>query len=396
MSLTAMNVKRMLADFLRFVTPTTMHKARFSVLLDAVTALAKDARCTVTAIGRAMPGSSDKVSIKRADRLLSNTNLQRELPLIYAAMTRSIVSSKSQPLILVDWSNADTAKRHFILRASMATDGRALTLLQKVAAAEDYTCPHLHRAFLKQLKAMLPKDCKPVIVTDAGFKVPWLKQVRKLGWHYVARVRGNVKLKLAEQSELMTVNALYKKARATPKDLGEIVLTQSQQYETRAILVGKGYKLLKRDKNKSYKEPWLLVSSLPECHDYASKIAKCYSSRMQIEESFRDQKSPRYGLGSDLHGTKSKSRLNILLLLAALANWFHYLMGAAGEIAGVHLRYQANTIKNRRVLALNFLGILLCNESKIPIRRHDYQQGLKQILHWVAQWDWAQIKLAKS
>ena len=42
---TAMNVKTMLADFLRFVTPKTMHKARFSVLLDAVTALAKDARC---------------------------------------------------------------------------------------------------------------------------------------------------------------------------------------------------------------------------------------------------------------------------------------------------------------------------------------------------------------
>ena len=133
-----------------------------------------------------------------------------------------------------------------------------------------------------------------------------------------------MKLKLTEQTESITVNALYKKARATPKHLGTIVLTQMQQYETRAILVGKGYKLLKRDKNKSYKEPWLLVSSLPECHDYADKIAKCYSSRMQIEESFRDQKSSRYGLGSDLHGTKSKSRLNILLLLAALANWFHY------------------------------------------------------------------------
>jgi len=55
--------------------------------------------------------------------------------------------------------------------------------------------------------------------------VPWLKQVRKLGWHYVARVRGNVKLKLAEQMEFMTVNALYKKARATPKHLGTIMLT---------------------------------------------------------------------------------------------------------------------------------------------------------------------------
>ncbi|HDX5788342.1 TPA: IS4 family transposase, partial [Acinetobacter baumannii] len=48
-----MNVKAMLADFLTFVTPKSMHKARFSVLLDAVTALAKDACCTVTAIGRA-------------------------------------------------------------------------------------------------------------------------------------------------------------------------------------------------------------------------------------------------------------------------------------------------------------------------------------------------------
>lgn len=87
-----MNVKTMLADFLRFVTPKTMHKARFAVLLDAVTALAKDARCTVTAIGRAMPGPSDKISIKRADRLLNNANLQRELPLIYAALTASVVT----------------------------------------------------------------------------------------------------------------------------------------------------------------------------------------------------------------------------------------------------------------------------------------------------------------
>nr|QTX15056.1 Putative transposase [Klebsiella pneumoniae] len=49
--------------------------------------------------------------------------------------------------------------------------------------------------------------------------------------------------------------------------------------------------------------------------------------------------------GSDLHGTKKKSRLEILLLLAALVNWFHYLLGSAAEKAGLHLRYQANTVK---------------------------------------------------
>ncbi|QJK31195.1 hypothetical protein HJX35_28740 (plasmid) [Klebsiella pneumoniae] len=109
-----------------------------------------------------------------------------------------------------------------------------------------------------------------------------------------------------------------------------------------------------------------------------------------------DQKSHRYGLGSDLHGTKKKSRLEILLLLAALVNWFHYLLGSAAEKAGLHLRYQANTVKNRRVLALNFLGILLCKEPKQRIRRQYYQQGLKQILQWVVQWDWAVIKQADS
>lgn len=99
----------MLADLLRFVTPITLHKTLFSVhktlfsvLLDAVKALTKNGRCTVTAIGRAMPDSSYKVSIKRADRLLRNANLRRELPLFYAAITNSIVGSKPQPMILVD------------------------------------------------------------------------------------------------------------------------------------------------------------------------------------------------------------------------------------------------------------------------------------------------------
>ncbi|ENK7539231.1 IS4 family transposase, partial [Acinetobacter baumannii] len=55
-----------------------------------------------------------------------------------------------------------------------------------------------------------------------------------------------------------------------------------------------------------------------------------------------------------------------------------------------------NTVKNRRVLALNFLGILLCKEPKQRIRRQYYQQGLKQILQWVVQWDWAVIKQADS
>ena len=67
---------------------------------------------------------------------------------------------------------------------------------------DEYTCPHVHRAFLYRLKQVLPVDFKPVIITDAGFKVPWFKQIRKLGWHYIARVRGNQTLQLPGQDAL--------------------------------------------------------------------------------------------------------------------------------------------------------------------------------------------------
>ncbi len=142
----------MLADFLSFVTPKSMHKARLLAVGAAVQSLIQHGRCTVTAIGRGYDGdTSEKHGIKRADRLLKNEALQAEIPLIYGAMTRLLRQGK-QPLILVDWSNADTEKRHHILRASLALEGRPLTLHQVVVPMDEYTCPHVpHRSYWVRL-----------------------------------------------------------------------------------------------------------------------------------------------------------------------------------------------------------------------------------------------------
>ncbi len=96
----------------------------------------------------------------------------------------------------------------------------------------------MYQAFLLRLKASLLADCQPLIGTDAGFKVPWLKQIRKLGWHYIARVRGNQTLQLPDTRALISMNQLYKKARTTPQCLGKIKLTSSRRYATTAVLVG--------------------------------------------------------------------------------------------------------------------------------------------------------------
>ncbi len=388
----AMNVQAMLADFLSVVTPKNFHKHLLNSLTASLQSLLTNGQCTVTAIGRGIDSDAqEKHCIKRADRLLSHTTMQQTVPEFYTAMTGALVKGK-QPLILVDWSNADTQRRHFILRASLAVEGRAMTLLQMVTTESDYNCPYLHKAFLNRLKAMLPKRCRPVIVTDAGFKVPWFKTVSALGWHFIGRVRGQVSLRLPGESEFISVTKIYRKARQQPMVLGEIALGQSQQYACRAVLAGKGWKLKKSDKHLPFKEPWLLVSNLAYCFNYAKKINKLYGARMQIEEAFRDQKSQTYGLASNAHRTKKKDRLEVLLLLAALANWLHYMLGLAAELAGKHRTFQANSLKTRRVLSFNYLGKRLCRLARVGISGEEIQAAVRQLLEWACVFDWSNVR----
>ena len=389
---TAMNVPTMLADFLDLVTPKFLNKHLQKSLSASLESLLTNGQCSVTAIGRGIESDAqEKHCIKRADRLLSHTTMQQTVPFFYAAMTSAIVKGK-QPLILVDWSNADKERRHFILRASLAVEGRAMTLLQMVTTESDYSCPHLHKAFLTRLKAMLPERCRPVIVTDAGFKVPWFKEISALGWHFIGRVRGKVSVRLPGQSEFINVAKVYKKARQQPMVLGEIALGKSQEYACRAVLAGKGWKLRKQDKHRLHKEPWLLVSNLAYCFNYEKKINKLYASRMQIEEAFRDQKSQTYGLGSNAHRTKKKSRLEVLLLLAALANWLHYILGLAAELAGKHRSFQANSVKHRRVLSFNYVGKRLCRLARVGISGEEIQAAVRQLLEWASVFDWSNVR----
>lgn len=387
-----MNVQAMLADFLEIVTPKSFNKHLLNSLTASLQSLLTNGQCSVTAIGRGIDSDAqEKHCIKRADRLLSHTTMQQEVPVFYAAMTGALVKGK-QPLILVDWSNADKERRHFILRASLAVEGRAMTLLQMVTTESDYNCPHMHKAFLARLQAMLPKRCRPVIVTDAGFKVPWFKEVSSLGWHFIGRVRGKVSVRLPGKSDFVSVAKVYKKVRQQPMVLGEIALSQSQEYVCRAVLAGKSCKLRKKDKHRLFKEPWLLVSNLAYCFNYAKKINKLYAARMQIEEAFRDQKSQTYGLGSNAHRTKKKGRLEVLLLLAALANWLHYMLGLAAELAGKHRSFQANSLKTRRVLSFNYLGKRLCRLARVGISGEEIQAAVKQLLAWASVFDWSNIR----
>ena len=80
---------------------------------------------------------------------------------------------------------------------------------------------------------------------------------------------------------------------------------------------------------------------------------------MQIEETFRDAKSSRFGWAMDVACTARPERVEIMVLLATLASLLILMVGISAEGAGLHRKYQANTISSRRVLALTTLGRLV-------------------------------------
>lgn len=70
---------------------------------------------------------------------------------------------------------------------------------------------------------------------------------------------------------------------------------------------------------KTNKEPWLLAVSPQLAGRDADAIVAIYGGRMQIEQTFRDIKNPRWGLGLSDSQTRQPARLANLLLMSALA-----------------------------------------------------------------------------
>ena len=141
---------------LRKICPDT-HKLRRTALFVNVMAALHGAVLTVTHLGRAISsGAKEKHCIKRADRLLSNRRLQRERLEVYTALAGQLIGSKQRPVLLVDWSDMDECKRHFLLRASIPLEGRALTVYEEVHTLRTKEKPKTHQRFLQTLQKMLP------------------------------------------------------------------------------------------------------------------------------------------------------------------------------------------------------------------------------------------------
>ena len=205
-----------------------MHTARRKALAVSVLAALTGRRLTVTALGRSsVSQTKEKHCIKRADRLLSNRHLHQERLRLYLVLSQRLLQGTQRPVILVDWSDLDASKTHFLLRAAVPLGGRALTVYEEVHTAKTKEKPQTHKAFLERLRRMLPDGCWPVLSTDAGFRTPWFRQVEHDGWDWLGRVRQRHTVQFEEHGHWVACTSLYAQATRTPKALGHVRLTES-------------------------------------------------------------------------------------------------------------------------------------------------------------------------
>jgi len=364
-----MNALAILTNILSLVS-YKMHKTRRNALIACVRSLLQGNAATVTSIGRGIRSSAfEKHSIKRADRLLSNVNLQRETPSLYSVLCHLFCTSKHS-VISIDWSDLDGHKGRFLLRAAVSVKGRPITLYQEVHTNKTKEKPATHKAFLELLHAMLPTHCRPIIVTDAGYKSPWFREVLALKWDIVGRVRKPHFYSVNKGKSWQCISQLYQQASCRPKQFEHAQIAKKNPFNCTLVLVkqkGKGRHATNPDGSqkrakRSLKhaegatDPWLLAASLLSHRNLSKQVVGIYRQRMQIEEGFRDMKSTRFGLGFEQSRSTKPLRLAILMLLTTLASVVAILLGMTLVTANKHRRFQANT-ETKQVLSFHTLGL---------------------------------------
>ena len=363
-----------------------MHQQRLAALISGVDGLLTGHRLSIAGLGRSLNSPTRvKHNIKRMDRLAGNHHLHQELVSVYQALSHRLLGGQLRPLILVDWSDAKNDRSLQLLRASVVNDGRSVTIYEEVHPLSLFDNRDVRQRFLQRLRTCLPEGCRPIVITDAGFRVSWYQQIEALGWDWVSRVRGRSHIRLAGKSCWESVRVFYDKARLTPKTIGVAELTRNHAHQCHLVLVrqrkkGRMKKTMygtsaagtnSRANAARQTEPWLLATSLNRVS--AKKISAMYRTRMQIESTFRDLKNSQWGFQLRAHRSRCPKRLAVLVLIATLATFVAWLIGLAASKQNIQREYQANTEK-RRVLSVVYLGLqMMQRRDKRITRKHVHE-----------------------
>jgi hypothetical protein len=220
------------------------------------------------------------------------------------------LAQRGDVLILIDATTLSDG--WLVLQAAVAWQRRALPLYRTVTryAAPEETLPELVGRTLAWLARHLPGPRRRyVLVLDRGFPShPLVEKLRREGWRYVMRIKGNWKLHHPQFTGQVRDLPAAVPVGATPQLLrgGWWGQPQASRHCTGSLVAYQG---------EGHQEPWYLLTS----EGTAAQAVTIYRQRMQIEQEFRDLKGPE---GLDHLATwTQRARVERLLAWIAVYEW---------------------------------------------------------------------------
>jgi hypothetical protein len=330
-------------EFVAELFDDSMHARRVLSLGNAVVGAIHAAALGVHAIGKALAtasGLEPKHAIKQVDRLLSNMSLS--VWEIFPLWVRFLLSERQEVFVALDWTDFD-ADGHSVIALNMITShGRATPLMWRT---HDKSKLKQHRndyedSLLEHFRGIVPPEVHVTVLADRGFGDQALYNSLELSnIGFVIRFRAGINV--TDQNGVTTTAAELVPASGRAKKYEQVRVTNAKTAVPAIVCV----------RAKSMKEPWCLATSRSDLN--ASAIVAAYSKRFTIEESFRDTKDPRFGMGLSATHVGRTDRRDRLMLIGALAQALLTLLGAACEEVGLDRKLKANTVKRRTTSLFN-------------------------------------------
>jgi len=324
-------------SFLESLFEEDLHAKRILSLSHAVLGVIHAASLGVHTIGKALAwarGTRGKHGVKQVDRMLSNQGIN--VWELFALWVPYVLGQRKEALVALDWTDFDADGQTTLVASLVASHGRTTPLvwhtLEKAALegmrneTEDFV--------LQRLREVVPEGVGVVVLADRGFgDQKFYALLEQLKFDYVVRFRQCIQV-MDERGEKKSAGEWVPETGRALRLMGAKV-TQDEAPVPAVVCV----------KKKGMKEPWCLATSLKEAT--AAFVVGLYGKRFRTEETFRDVKDLRFGMGLSWVRVSSPERRDRLLLVSALACGLLTLLGAAGESLGMERHLKCNTVKTR-------------------------------------------------
>lgn len=331
-------VPKRVGNFVDSVFGDDMHTARVKSIANATLGVLRAGSLAIHAIGRGLAaarGLMDKHCVKQVDRLLSNPRV--DVWNLFEHWVPFVLRDRNRIFVNLDWTEFDGDNQSMIVLSLQTEHGRSTPLLWKTVVKSELKGRRNDHEdeVLVRLRELVGDEVKVTIVADRGFSDQKLYRfvTEELDFEYIIRFRGCVHVADQEDETRKASEWLGKRGRM--RVLRNSRVTAKRQRVSTVVIV----------RDKGMKDIWCLAAS--EAKLTGRQIKKAYGKRFTCEETFRDVKDMRFGLGMKWTSISVPIRRDRMMLIAAIAHVLLTMLGAAGERCGIDRMLKTNTSRKR-------------------------------------------------